>query len=134
MKLEWGSEAQQALSDHVPSSPKCAEYGASSRGVVWPWLGEGHVCPRAAWPQQWQPKAPDKALSGKLMYSTATVLTDTYFAIPEPELEGSSSELRKAPLESLAEAIDYVPASLPITAGPGTLYVYEDNEAVLKMF
>ena len=37
------------------------------------------------------------------------------------------------PYHYMLDSLDYVPPSLPITYGGGDLYVFEDNEAVLKM-
>ena len=39
----------------------------------------------------------------------------------------------KAPIQAFFDQIDYTPSSLPITYGPARMYVFEDNEAVIRM-
>ena len=45
----------------------------------------------------------------------------------------STSQTSSDTIKEMFGSIDYVPPSLPITNGKGKLYVFEDNDAVIKM-
>lgn len=50
-----------------------------------------------------------------------------------PKLLGKSAATKLSPAEKFVKDIDYTPYSLPITYGLAKMFVFEDNEAVIKM-
>ena len=60
-------------------------------------------------------------------------IIETMCGKPSQSCSGKLEGVASNPITKFVAQIDYTPPSLPITYGQGKLFIFEDNEAVIKM-